>query len=55
MARKVLARGQLRDHAAVLAVGDHLRSHHGERTDLAVFYYGGRGFVARGFDAEDAR
>jgi hypothetical protein len=35
-------------------VGDYLRSYDGREDGVAVFDHGRRGFVARGFDAEDA-
>ena len=51
---QVFARRQFRNHATVLAMRAHLRSHHGGKDGLAVFHHGGRGFVAGGFDAKDA-
>ncbi len=51
---QMLARGQLRNDAAILAVGAHLRGDHGREYDFAIFYHGCRGLVARGFNAENA-
>src|SRR5262249_44017984 len=56
----VLARGQLGDHAAPLAMdrhlgGDHIGSNRPGPGPLAGFFDdGGGGFVAGGFDAEDS-
>src|ERR1019366_2595870 len=50
---QVLARGQLRDHSAVLAVHRDLRGHHAREHGVAAPHHGGGGFIAGGFDAEN--
>ena len=51
---QMLARGQLRDHASVLAVRAHLRRYDAGKHTLPVFHHGGGSFITRGFDAQDA-
>jgi S-adenosylmethionine:tRNA ribosyltransferase-isomerase len=50
---QVLARGKLGNHAAVFAVSGELRGDHGGQDGYAVGDHGGRGFIARSFDAKD--
>ena len=49
---QMLARGELRDYAAVLRMRRHLRRDDGGKNARAVLDHGGRGFVARRFYAE---
>ena len=51
---QMLARGQFRHHAAILAVNGHLRCDHGGEDGLAIFDHGGGGFVAGRFDGQNA-
>jgi hypothetical protein len=50
---KMFARREFRHHAAIPGVHGHLRRHHARKNRSSVFHYRRRGFVARGFDAED--
>src|SRR5207249_1864595 len=51
---QVFAGGELGDHAAVTAMDGHLAGDDGGEDGLAVFYYGGGGLVAGGFDGQDS-
>src|SRR5260370_9047991 len=52
---KMLARGQLGHDTAVLAMNVHLRGNYARQNFASISNDGGGGFVARGFDSEDAR
>ena len=52
---KMFARGEFGDYTAVLAVNVDLGGDDAGEDFAAVDDNGGGGFVARGFDAEDAR
>jgi hypothetical protein len=49
----MLARGQFRDHAAVLAVQVDLTGDDAGEHGVARGHHGGGGFIAGGFDAEN--
>ena len=51
---QVFARGELGNHAAVLPCVRELGSDHGRENRGAIFDHRGRGFIARGFDAENS-
>ena len=50
---KMLATGELRNHAAVAGVGSNLRGNDGRKRARSALDNGRGGFVARGLDAED--
>ena len=54
MARRCSREARFEDDTAVRGVGRHLRSDDGRENARAVYDDGGGGFIAGGFDAEDA-